>query len=66
MSCSSRSSYRIFGKTLPVPGQPFDHHDFGNIFHTLDDPDEHVTILGLARCEAHTAIPHDHRGDAMV
>ena len=61
-----RQCVEILGETLPVPRHAFAHHDLGDVLDAFHDLDQGVAVLGPAGREAHTAIAHQHRGDAMA
>jgi hypothetical protein len=55
----------VFGEGFPIPLDALGQHRAGNVLHPLHDLDEPVAAVGLHGGEAHAAIAHDGRGDAM-
>jgi hypothetical protein len=55
----------IVGECLPIPGQTFGQHDFGNILHPFHQLHQHIALIRLAGCEADPAIAHHNRCDAV-
>ena len=56
---------QIFGKGLPLPGQPLGQRRARNVLHALHHADQPVMRVRARRGEADAAIAHRHRGDAM-
>jgi hypothetical protein len=56
---------QVFGEGLPRPGEPLGHDDLRDVLDALHQPHQAVTGPGTARRETHTAVAHDHGGDAV-
>ena len=56
---------QVLGEGLPVPRQPVDHHDAGNVLDAGHHVDQHVVVLGAARREADAAVAHHHGRHAV-
>ncbi len=51
-----------FGKGLPAPADALRQRGAGDVLHALHEADQPLVTVGCGRREAHTAVPHHHRG----
>jgi hypothetical protein len=58
-------SVEVFGKGLPAPADPLVQCRPGDVFDTLHQPDQPLTLVGHHWCEADTAVAEHQRGDAV-
>ena len=61
IASSRLQGIEVFGERLPVPRQPVDHHDAGDVLDTGHHVHEHVVIGGPAGGEADAAVAHHRR-----
>ena len=55
----------IIGEGFPIPREALGECRTGDVLHTLEHRDEERVIRGLGRGEAHAAVAHHERGDAV-
>ena len=64
----SRESFQcvqVLWKTLPLPINTLGKRCSGDIFYTLHEFNQKVSIVWFDGCEPNAAIPHHHGGDAV-